>query len=63
MATDADSPICVFLLSEVKNEHSFYALTSPLLCYEAMLGILNCSVKPGSESDYFSCMLESCSPF
>lgn len=60
---DADSANHVFLLSEIKEEHSFYALTSPPLCYEAMLGILSCSVKQASESNYFSHMLETCSPF
>lgn len=42
---DADSANHVFLLSEIKEERRFCALTSPLLCYEAVLGMLSCSVK------------------
>lgn len=60
---DADSANYMFLLSEIIEEHSFYALTSTPLCYEAMLGILSCSAKQGTESNYFSCMLETCSSF
>lgn len=60
---DADSAKYVFLLAEIIEEHRFYALTSPLLCYEAMFGVLSCSVKHRSESNYFSRMLETCSPF
>lgn len=60
---DADCANHMFFFSEMKEKYGFCALTSPPLCWEAMLDILNCSVKQGSESNYFSHMLEACSPF
>lgn len=54
---DADCANHVFFFSKIEEKYGFYALISPPLCWEDVLGILNCSVKQGSESNCFSHML------
>lgn len=60
---DAECANHVFFFSKTEDKYGFHALNSPPLCWEAMLDILNCSVKQGSENNYFSHILETCSPF